>query len=81
MPKRPSNPAPPPFRRQPLPPQTQRIAEPLPPLLSNCECRWPIGDPKKEGFKFCAEKAQLGEPYCPDHMKRAYAKYQRQDAA
>ena len=81
MPRRPANPAPPPFRRQPLPPATRSIAEPLPALLSNCPCRWPLGDPKKDGFKFCDAMAELGKPYCPDHVRRAYARYQQQDAA
>jgi GcrA cell cycle regulator len=77
MPKRPSNPAPPPFRRQPLPPATRSVAEALPRLMANCECRWPLGDPKSSGFRFCDEKAIVGEdglpkPYCAEHMKLAY---------
>lgn len=35
-------------------------------------CRWPIGDPKDEDFKFCGCKAVAGIPYCAEHAKVAY---------
>jgi GcrA cell cycle regulator len=40
--------------------------------LERGECRWPIGDPKVEGFGFCGCKAIPGKPYCEAHSKRAF---------
>ena len=41
-------------------------------LTPRC-CRWPIGDPHVEGFRFCCERAEPGNPYCNDHMARRLA--------
>ncbi len=35
-------------------------------------CRWPIGDPKEEGFKFCGGPSAEGLPYCDHHCRVAY---------
>lgn len=35
-------------------------------------CRWPVGDPKEEGFKFCGGKSAEGVPYCDHHCRIAY---------
>lgn len=35
-------------------------------------CRWPIGDPREEGFGFCGCKSMSGLPYCEEHAKIAY---------
>lgn len=35
-------------------------------------CRWPIGDPREEGFHFCGLNSVSGLPYCPEHGKIAY---------
>lgn len=35
-------------------------------------CQFPIGDPKKPGFRFCEKPAKLGKPYCMDCCKVAY---------
>jgi len=35
-------------------------------------CRWPIGDPKDDGFKFCGGPSQEGIPYCNHHARVAY---------
>lgn len=71
MPKRPTNPAPPPLRRQPLPPQVPRSASVVLGVLS--QCCWPIGEPGTRDFKFCCEPVEaVGKSYCPDHMKVAY---------
>jgi GcrA cell cycle regulator len=35
-------------------------------------CRWPIGEPRKPGFRFCCAPAVLGKPYCTEHAARAY---------
>lgn len=35
-------------------------------------CRWPIGDPQEEDFKFCGCTKAMGLPYCEDHARAAY---------
>ncbi|MBR0777248.1 hypothetical protein JQ543_28240 [Bradyrhizobium diazoefficiens] len=30
-------------------------------------CRWPVGEPGKEGFHFCADAVEPGRPYCLHH--------------
>ena len=77
MPKRPTNPAPPPLRRQPLPPQVPRSASVVLGVLS--QCCWPIGEPGTRDFRFCCEPVEaVGRSYCAEHMKIAYVKRQRE---
>lgn len=56
--------------------------EPLPPLepvtmrktfdqLEDGDCRWPVGDPRHDGFGFCGLPKVAGRPYCPDCCRRA----------
>lgn len=40
--------------------------------LKESMCRWPIGDPKEEGFKFCGGKTAEGMTYCDHHCRAAY---------
>ncbi len=40
--------------------------------LTERMCRWPHGDPKKPGFRFCGKPAADGTSYCADHLKLAY---------
>jgi GcrA cell cycle regulator len=66
-------------------PHRARSAQPTPPRrrrgkalleLTNSTCRWPHGRPGSERFFFCgAPEADLehGIPYCPRHMRIAYA--------
>lgn len=42
--------------------------------LDNHTCRWPIGDPKDEGFHFCGKKIKIGQTYCEEHSAIAYVK-------
>lgn len=35
-------------------------------------CKWPIGDPGDEDFRFCGGKAIQGQPYCDDHCNMAF---------
>jgi GcrA cell cycle regulator len=35
-------------------------------------CRFPIGDPQREGFRFCCKTAALNYPYCAEHAAIAY---------
>jgi len=34
-------------------------------------CRWPLGHPRAEGFRFCCAARAAGEPYCAEHGRRA----------
>jgi GcrA cell cycle regulator len=36
-------------------------------------CRWPIGDPRDDGFSFCGRRAEAG-PYCPAHCAVAFVR-------
>ena len=37
-------------------------------------CRWPIGDPQHfETFRFCGCQRMLGDSYCGEHKKMAFA--------
>lgn len=41
--------------------------------LKGTSCRWPIGDPTSEDFRFCGRKKKPGEqPYCDGHHVRAF---------
>lgn len=67
----------------PPPPPPRPVAPPPPPRLSNAACCWPIGEPGKAGFRFCAERALAGKPYCEAHAAQAYVrvKPKHEDAA
>jgi len=40
--------------------------------LTECNCRWPIGDPQAADFHFCNQKKVAGLPYCEFHARRAF---------
>ena len=40
--------------------------------LTNMSCRWPIGHPGEEDFRFCGARTIAGQPYCAGHAKLAY---------
>lgn len=40
--------------------------------LTECNCRWPIGDPQAADFHFCNQKKVTGLPYCEFHARRAF---------
>jgi GcrA cell cycle regulator len=43
--------------------------------LTNDSCRFPLGNPGTARFRFCGAggaAVDLGVPYCPRHMRRAY---------
>lgn len=40
--------------------------------LSECSCRWPIGDPQLADFHFCGKDKVAGLPYCEFHARRAF---------
>ena len=35
-------------------------------------CKWPIGDPGADNFRFCGRKTDPEEPYCLAHSRVAY---------
>lgn len=35
-------------------------------------CKWPIGNPGEESFRFCGRRAGDGMPYCNEHARKAY---------
>jgi GcrA cell cycle regulator len=49
--------------------------------LSDERCRWPIGTPRTEDFRFCGNTPVEGLPYCPGHMRLAYRPGSRQRVA
>lgn len=40
--------------------------------LTERMCRWPLGDPKQAGFRFCGKGVYGGLPYCMEHAAMAY---------
>jgi GcrA cell cycle regulator len=40
-------------------------------------CRWPIGDPKREGFGFCGQARLEGVSYCSRHAMVAFRRAER----
>lgn len=46
----------------------------VPRELGNQFCCWPLGEPGRPGFRFCAERAVRGKPYCPAHDDLAYVR-------
>jgi GcrA cell cycle regulator len=45
--------------------------------LKDCMCRWPVGDPQDENFRFCGRKTAVGATYCEHHSAIAYQPAQR----
>lgn len=43
--------------------------------LRNDMCKWPIGDPQEDDFRFCGCKRESGGSYCSNHQRLAYRKY------
>jgi GcrA cell cycle regulator len=40
--------------------------------LRALDCRWPIGNPGRVGFRFCCKIRIGSNPYCPEHERVAY---------
>jgi GcrA cell cycle regulator len=55
-----------PFAPPPAGHAAQAVAE-----LTASACRWPIGDPRAPGFRFCGGHAPHG-PYCAHHRHTAH---------
>ena len=43
-------------------------------------CKWPIGDPMDDDFRFCGRKNKKDEPYCEAHCNVAYQPSRRRGA-
>lgn len=41
--------------------------------LRETSCRFPIGDPRSEHFRFCGAPSPIDKPYCNHHARIAYA--------
>ena len=66
-------------RPAPTPPPPPLEARPLPSgefatILTITEylCKWPLGDPTSNDFRFCGRGTDKGEPYCKSHAQLAY---------
>jgi GcrA cell cycle regulator len=40
--------------------------------LREAMCRWPIGDPSREDFRFCGARSTTASSYCVHHAALAY---------
>jgi GcrA cell cycle regulator len=40
--------------------------------LGRHECRWPIGDPLHDDFRFCRAPVGCGQSYCAEHARKAW---------
>jgi len=64
-------------RKAKKPPEPKVIdPETLHPLerLGSRDCRWPFGDPRRKGFRFCGQKIENGNgPYCREHAQKAFS--------
>ena len=49
--------------------------------LTESMCKWPIGDPGTESFRFCGRKTDPEEPYCVAHSRVAYQPSRRRGAS
>lgn len=72
-------------KRRVLP--TVTLPAPVPRMLTlveleTADCRWPYGDPREDGFGYCAHQRHAGFRYCPYHARVAYqAVAERQEQA
>jgi GcrA cell cycle regulator len=58
---------------EPLPTLVVAEGEPVTIMsLSERTCRWPIGDPTDDDFRFCGRPPAAGLPYCREHVRVAY---------
>lgn len=48
-------------------------SRPPAPFARASACQWPIGTPRRPGFRFCCSPdVPIGKPYCAEHAKIAY---------
>ncbi len=49
--------------------------------LTDHMCKWPIGDPSGDEFRFCGRKTDPDEPYCTPHSMVAYQPSRRRNSS
>lgn len=49
--------------------------------LTDHMCKWPIGDPTADEFRFCGRKTDVDEPYCTAHSMVAYQPSRRRNSS
>lgn len=49
--------------------------------LTDHMCKWPIGDPTADEFRFCGRKTDPDEPYCKAHSMVAYQPSRRRNSS
>ena len=49
--------------------------------LTERMCKWPIGDPSGDEFRFCGRKTDPDEPYCTPHSMVAYQPSRRRNSS
>jgi GcrA cell cycle regulator len=45
------------------------------------DCQWPIGHPKRPGFRFCLNETEPTKPYCYGHCRIAYINFRNTNSA
>ena len=40
--------------------------------LKPCSCRWPVGDPSTDDFRYCGAQTSPGDTYCAAHAEVAF---------
>ena len=58
----------PPAEELVIPPEERKTLA----MLTESNCRWPIGDPQDADFHFCNRNKVPGLPYCEVHARRAF---------
>ena len=83
-----SKPAPAPAEELPASPEPPLEAKPLQDgsyatilTLKEHMCKWPIGDPSTDQFRFCGRKTDPDEPYCTAHSMVAYQPSRRRNSS
>ena len=55
---------------------SSQVDEPMNPTpfldIKDGMCRWPLGEPGENDFKFCGQEIFPGRPYCDKHSLLAY---------
>ena len=63
----------PPRKTEPIPDAQALPAAPEPPRQGAGDgCAWPIGEPRRPGFRFCGAERQPGRSDCAGHVRIAY---------
>ena len=63
----------PPLQAEPLPvPVIEETGSATVLTLGAHMCKWPIGDPSRDGFSFCGRASGKDGPYCARHAQMAY---------